>query len=129
MPSRSRAFAYGRQEIVKYEVSVVALNGNTYATLVSSPPDGVAYVVTMVAGRNTAGAARILELAFNENGTRTPIWLSASTADDAMFNQVTAGDESIPFSIVLSNTDESLDMRIDSTGTDNIYAAYETRET
>ena len=103
----------------------VALNGTTYAELVAAPPFGVAYRIKNIYGQNNAGGARILELAFNENTTRTPVWFSASTADAAMFNVTTS---LVDLNIALTNTDESLDMRIDNTGTDRIVCTYEIEE-
>jgi len=113
----------------KYPVrsAQVALTGNTYATLVPAPPAQVSYYIIKVFGQNNAGAARTLQLAFNNGGTRTVVWESASTADATMFAG-SLGAENFPIDLVLANTDESLDMRLDDTGTDTIVCSYEVRE-
>jgi hypothetical protein len=112
----------------------VALTGNTYATLVAAPPDTeTAYRILKVFGQNNAGAARKLQLAFNNNATRTIVWESASVANGIMFSG-TLGEEQFPVDIVLSNppatgdTGHKLDMRLDDTGTDTIVCTYEILE-
>ena len=111
------------------EKAVVALTGNTYVTLVSAPPAGVAYRVKNVYGQNNAGAARTLTLAFNEGGTRTVVWQSASTADAAMFTQTGGGTQNFNLDLSLTNTDESLDMQLEAAGTDRVVCIYEVAET
>ena len=106
----------------------MALNGTSDVTLVGSPPVGVTYLVRRIFGLNSAGGNRTLTLDFKEASTSTPIWASALTANAAYFTQL-AGVEPIEFDIHLTNTDESLIMVSDGTGTDFIYATYETRET
>ena len=102
----------------------VALTGATYAELVAAPPNGVAYRIRNIYGRNTSGGIRTLELAFND-GARVPIWFSAAAGDNAMFNVTTS---LVDLNISLTATDESLDMRIDDTGTDRIVCTYDIEE-
>jgi len=106
----------------------VALTGTTHATLLTAPPEGEAYIIRNIYGVNTAGANRNLTLHINKNSTVTPIWVSGSAANGAMFTPVSGGGLPHDFSIVLSATDESLEIDLSDTGTDVIYAFYEVVE-
>jgi hypothetical protein len=106
----------------------VALTGTTYATLVAAPPTDVAYRITKVFGQNNAGGARTLYLAFNDGGTRTIIWETASVGDGVLFSGTAGAEQFNDIGVVLSATDHSLDMKLDDTGTDTIVCSYEILE-
>lgn len=107
--------------------SQVALNGTTYATLVPAPPEDVSYRVTRVYGQNTTANPRTLTLAFNNGGARSIVWQSVAAAQDTCFTQSAVGTEIFELGIILEQG-ESLDMKLEDTGTDKIVAAYEVAE-
>lgn len=125
MPRRGR----WREGDGKFPVksSQVALNGTTYATLVPAPEEGASYRVTKVFGQNTTAAPRTLTLAFNNGGTRSIVWQSVAAVQDSCFTQSDVGTEIFELGINLEKG-ESLDMKLEGTGTDKIVAAYEVAE-
>jgi len=111
-----------------YKSAVATLSGTSWVTLVSAPPDAVSYHITRVFGQNTVAGDRVLSLAWNRDGTRTVVWKSESTAQNACFTQSSENNEVVDLNITLGDTDESLDIQLDNTGTDRIVASYEVRE-
>ena len=118
------------EELVKFPLrsANVALTGTTHATLLAAPPEGEAYLIRNIYGVNNSGGARSLNLHINKASTVTPIWASGSAANSAMFTPVTGGGQPHDFSIVLADTDESLEIDLSGTGTDVVYAFYEVVE-
>jgi len=108
--------------------AIVALTGTTDVELLGPPPTDVSYRVMKIFGRNTSGIARTLTLSIDKAATKTEIWTSPAQDDDAYYNQSSPGAENFTLDIVLADTDESLYMKLDDTGTDRIVVVYEIRE-
>jgi len=108
--------------------TTATLNGTTHVTLVSAPPAGEARRIRRIYGISSQATARVLTLHLNDNSTVIPIWVSPSTTLGNFFNQTTQGEQDPRLDIVLSSTDQSLEMDLDNAGTNVVVAWYETLE-
>jgi hypothetical protein len=116
-------------ENYRFERVSVAATGATPVTLVSAPPEGVSYRIFFVNGRNDAGAARTLWGRINKAGTYYWCFRTATYNGVSFITQLgTFALAEYPTIAVLDDTDETLQVYLNGTGTMTISAFYEIME-